>query len=200
MEEMDLAKIIDRVKNEDLSATMLKRIAAFAKKSKSVELAYELACVAEGEIRLQMEKIILSQKDPMFCAKYATDIPGADVEKHKKIIFASKDLESICYFMNRVKPQEEDVQKAQKLIVESKDPKWAFEFADGVEESDKDLMAKVVINSKDEKYIKKFKQSIDTWAEMTNEEATRLFRKLNLAIGRHERAMRKSTATDELTK
>ena len=61
-------------------------------------------------------------------------------------------------------------------------------------------MAKIVISSKDEKYIKQFKQSIDTWAEVTNEEASRLFRKLNLAIGRHERAMRKNITTDELTK
>lgn len=202
MEEMDLAKIIKKVQTEDLSDSMLKKIVAFAKKVKSPELAYEIACVTDGETRQQMEKIVLSQKNPLVCAMYATDIyPYADFEKHKKIIFASKDAESICYLLNRIIPTKKDLETAQKIIVEKKDPKWAFEFADNVDGADYDLMAKIVINSKDEKYIKKFKRALKSWSGLSDKDMIRIGKKLNLAIGRHTRAMRRQTTSiDEFNK
>ena len=201
MEEMDLNKVIEKVQTEDLSATMLKKIVAFEKKAKSPELAYEIACVTDGETRKQMEDIVLKQKNPLVCAMFATDIyPPVDIEKHKKIIFASKDPEAICYFINRINPTKSELERAQKIIVDLKDPKWAFEFADSVTGANIDLLAKIVIDSKDEKYIKLFRDGMNSWSEVDDATLLRLNKKFNLAHGRQIKAMRKHTPTDELSK
>lgn len=184
-----LNRIIKKVQTEDLSDLELKKIVEYAKTVMSPELAYELACITEGKIREEMEEIVLQQKNPMVCAKYAIDIPNAKFEEHKKIIFDSKNVESICYILNNIFPTADDVNKAQEIIIEKKDAKGAFEFCESVQGANVELMAQVAIDANDYEYIQKFSQ-IDGLNQ----------KEFNLALGRHGIALKQGMPTDDLVK
>jgi len=189
---MVLQKVIEKVRNHslDLSPEYLRAAVALAKQKQSAELAYALAEVMP-EKRKQLEKIVLQAKDPMICAHFVTDIPDANVTAHKRIIFDSKNTESICYYMARVVPNKRDIIKAQNTIIERQDSKAAFDFYSSVDGADFKVLSQVAIDKKDLEALEGFKH----FDGNDNADKTRV----NLEYGKQRKSMLK-LPKDELTK
>ena len=189
---MELREMIEKIQNEgiDLKTKDLAQAIKMAKETNSAELAYLIADIEETQ-RERMEKIVLKAKDPRFCALYVTDIPGADVEKHKKIIFNSKNVEAICYYLSRVNASSQDIEKAFKIVVEKNDPRCAFELADSVRGVNMETLERIVRKSKDEEYIKKFMAGLEQWndPDISDAQRKKLCGLLGMALGKQHKAM-----------
>ncbi len=148
---MELNNLIELVQENGttLSKKVLKDAIAFAKKSGSAELAYELACVVEGKERQDMEQIVLRAKEPKFCYLFAKDIPGADVKAHEQVILNQRDVKYAVEFASDI--PNIDLYKLFDIVICSKNPEYAYKFAlevDITEKLEKSLLKDLTLSTK----------------------------------------------------
>jgi len=192
---MELKDLIEKIENEgtNLDVRDLAKAIKFAKENNSAELAYLIADIEETQ-RSEMEKIVLKAKNPLVCAKFATDIPGANVDAHKKIIFASKNIEAITYLLCRVKASKQDIKTAQQIIVDKKDAKGAADFYASVDGSSFKILSQVAIKEKDIEAMKVFKVSDEKDIEKSDKS------KVSMALGKQEKRALRKEEKDEMVK
>ena len=126
MEVKELVKLVQE-NGHALSKKSLKDAVKFAKKCGDAELAYELACIIEGNERLEMEKIVLKAQEPKFCYLFARDIPNANVKAHQSVILNKKSAEFSVEFASDI--SNVDVRALSNVVLESKNPEYAYKFA-----------------------------------------------------------------------
>lgn len=126
------------------------------------ELSFWYAYYIPGADIEKHQKVVLDSKQPSWCYKFACYIPGADIISLTNVVMESKDP-YYSYLCARDIPQiipDFDITPFEDSVLELEDSKWSSQFLHNVKGSRKELHENVIRNNEAKKLSKRISRTI----------------------------------------